>query len=480
MATIQKESLRKQVDEFKKQFNDLRANSNMNKDYLVLFKGLFMVIEIMLAIFMEKKTKKTSNNSGKPPSQTEKDESALGALGSKSKGKSENNKIASNMRTNETVTILTADVCDVCDEELSDVPRHDCERRTLIDLIIEKKVEHNDAEIKICPACDATVTAPFPDELVGPLQYGNGVKAYIINLLCAQMISLNRTQKLVKAMIGKIISEASLLKFVWRLYEALEDWECKAKRQLLTMPALNIDETSMRVDKKNYWLHVYAAGDVTVKFLHRKRGTEAMNDINILPKYGGAAIHDAWAAYFTYENCEHGLCGSHLLRELALVIESNGYAWAANMKRLLQDACNTVSKRKSKVLTQKEVKNLQKRYRNIITRGGKEMPPILSNPKGKRGKIAKSDAHNLLERLRAREDAVLLFTRAAKVSFTNNRAERDLRMAKVKKKVSGCFRTERYAKAYCRISSFLQTMANKGYNPLVAIQMALAGKIIMK
>ena len=72
---------------------------------------------------------------------------------------------------------------------------------------------------------------------------------------------------------------------------------------------------------------------------------------------------------------------------------------------------------------------------------------------------------------------MLLFARNPHVPFTNNRAERDLRMSKVKQKVSGCFRKPQYAEAYCRISSYLQTMANRGYNPLVAIQLALSGQL---
>ena len=105
------------------------------------------------------------------------------------------------------------------------------------------------------------------------------------------------------------------------------------------------------------------------------------------------------------------------------------------------------------------------------------MPAIPEKPSGKRGKVAKSDAHNLLERLRDHEEAALLFARVAHVPFTNNRAERDLRMGKVKQKVSGCFREETYAHAYCRISSYLQTMTAKGHNPLVAIQAALTGNV---
>ncbi|WP_321419314.1 transposase [uncultured Desulfobacter sp.] len=113
----------------------------------------------------------------------------------------------------------------------------------------------------------------------------------------------------------------------------------------------------------------------------------------------------------------------------------------------------------------------------MIARGDKELPEIPPKPKGQRGKMAKSDVHNLWERLKKYETAVLLFAKDSYVPFTNNRAERDLRMAKVKQKISGCFRRQRYAHAYCRISSYLQTMANKGVNPLVAIRLALVDEI---
>ena len=193
------------------------------------------------------------------------------------------------------------------------------------------------------------------------------------------------------------------------------------------------------MDKKNHWIHVYSSGDITLKFLHRKRGTEAIDSIDIIPRYGGIIIHDCWSSYLSYHHCGHGLCDSHLLRELAFIVEANEYAWARNMKRLLQETCITVSQSRKKILTKKDFANLQKRYRNILTRGEKELPIIPPKPSGKRsGKLAKSDAHNLLERLQFHESSVLLFARDPHVSFTNNRAERDLRMAKVKQKVPGC------------------------------------------
>jgi hypothetical protein len=461
----------------KTDFENLCAEGKITSESKALMLSMFMIVELILSIFLEKTTKKDNKNSSIPSSQTEKDESSLGHQGNNGKGKNENDTRAKNTRVRENVSISTVSFCDICAEDLTDVPCTHHERRTKIDIVFEKVVEHVDAEVKLCPACEATVKGKFPADMHGPLQYGDGLKAFVINLLVCQMVALNRVQKLVKSMIGEVISEATLLKFVLRLYQALEAWELDAIEQILKAPAINVDETSLRVDKKNHWLHVYSAGDITLKFLHRKRGKAAIEAIDIIPRYGGKIIHDCWASYLSYLHCGHGLCGSHLLRELTFIFEANGYAWARNMKRLLQETCIKVSKSEEKKLTDKDLVNLQKRYRNILTRGAKELPVIPPKPSGKRGKLAKSDAHNLLERLQTHEASVLLFAKDPHVSFTNNRAERDLRMAKVKQKVSGCFRTEVYAKAYCRISSYLQTMANKGYNPLIAIQMALAGEL---
>jgi hypothetical protein len=291
------------------------------------------------------------------------------------------------------------------------------------------------------------------------------------------MLSLKRVQQSIRTLIGRVISEATILKYVMQFHHALARWEQTAIEQILALPAMHVDETSLRVDRKNHWIHVCSAGDITLKFLHPKRGREAIEAIGVIPRYGGVVIHDCWASYLGYDQCGHGLCGSHLLRELTFIVDANGYAWAVTMKRLLQQTCASVAKRKRKKLTQGEYKNLQKRYRTLLTRGEKELPPIPPRHNGKQGRIAKSDAHNLWERMKRHEAAVLLFAKLAHVSFTNNRAERDLRMSKVKQKVSGCFRTSQYAEAYCRISSYLQTMANQGYNPLVAIQLVLSGQL---
>ncbi len=476
MPTVNKKSLREEFDQLKNTFERLSKEGQVTPEVGALFQAMTMLFELLIAVFMEKKTKKNNRNSSIPSSQTDKDETSAQS-GTNGKGKKENGVLSQNTRTVETTQVAEVADCQFCGEPLGDAPATEHERRTKIDIIFEKVVSHVDAEIKVCPQCKMKNKGQFPQDMSGPLQYGPGIKGYVVNLLIAQMIALKRVQTMVRTLIGQALSEASILKYVVQLHFALESWEQSAIDHLLQMPSMHVDETSLRVDKENHWIHVCSAGDVTLKFLHRKRGLEAIEQIGVIPRYDGVVIHDCWQSYFSYKHCGHGLCGSHLLRELTFIVNSNGYAWASNIKRLLQETCRIVAKRESKQLTEKEYKNLQKRFRNILTRGEKELPPIPPKPSGKKGRVAKSDAHNLWERLKEHEAAVLLFAKDPHVPFTNNRAERDLRMSKVKQKVSGCFRTIRYAEAYCRISSYLQTMANKGYNPLVAIQMAFSGQI---
>lgn len=475
MATIDKTSVRAEIDRLKTEFEQLCSDGKVSAEIRVVVNSLLVVIELILSIFLEKKTRKNTKNSSLPSSQTEKDETAKPQLQSKGKGKHVGGEV-NNTRVKETVSISKVEACDRCGAPLDETPCHEYERRTKIDIVFEKVVEHVDAEIKQCTNCKATVKGCFPQDMPGNLQYGNGLKAFAIHLIIGQMVALNRVQKQISAMIGSVIAEASLLKFIWRLNQSLESWEANAIEKILQAPTIHVDETSFRVEKKNHWIHVYSSGGITLKLLHRKRGKEAIVDLNIIPRYSGVIIHDCWASYLSYDHCGHGLCGSHLLRELTFIVDSNGYRWARNMKKLLLEICRKVAGRKKKCLTASEYANLQKRYRNIITRGSKELPDIPPKPKSKRGKMAKSDAHNLWERFQKYETAILLFAKEPHVPFTNNRAERDLRMAKVKQKVSGCFRREHYARAYCRISSYLQTMANQGINPLVAIQMALVGE----
>lgn len=473
MATLNKTSVREEVERLKQEFEKLCADGKVSPEIRAVMSSLLVVVDLILAIFLERTTRKNHKNSSLPSSQTNKDETASAQGIANGKGRKVAGEV-SNLRTKETITVAAVATCDVCGVSLDKVPCRTYERRTKVDIVFEKTVDHVDAEIKQCPNCQAMVKGSFPTDMPGKMQYGNGLKAFAVHLIVCQMVALNRVQKQISALMGVVISEATLLKFVLRLHMGLAAWEANAIERLLQAPSMHVDETSCRVAGKNHWIHVYSSGGTTLKMLHRKRGKDAIVGIDIIPRYGGVIIHDCWASYLSYDHCHHGLCGSHLLRELTFVVDSNRYRWADNMKRLLQETCRTVAMREEKCLTTVEYANLQRRYRTILTRGDKELPEIPPRENGKRGRIAKSDAHNLLARLKEYEVAVLLFAKEPHVPFTNNRAERDLRMAKVKQKVSGCFRSELYAQAYCRISSYLQTMAQQGVNPLVAIQLALA------
>ena len=309
----------------------------------------------------------------------------------------------------------------------------------------------------------------------GPRQYGPGLQAFLINLLVTQMLSLRRAVEPVQAISGLKLSEATCLSYIRRLHDALQAWQDPAIAHLLACPALHADETGMRVDSKTRWLHIVTNASLTLKFLHHKRGEEATEAIGIIPRYADTLVHDCWASYFLYQQCGHALCGSQLLRELTFIVEANGFRWVRLMKKLLREACHRVRKSSTKALTEAEYRAICKRYRTMLTQAGKELPEIPPRSKGKRGRIAKSDAHNLHERLVKHEGAVLRFMRDPDVSFTNNAGEQEVRMAKVRTKVSGCFRTPFHAEAWCRVSSYLSSMAALAYNPLAAIQIALAG-----
>jgi hypothetical protein len=299
----------------------------------------------------------------------------------------------------------------------------------------------------------------------------------VINFLAVQMMSLQRLQEHLMGIIGRSISQAIMLKYLEQFSSSLKNWEEAKIKELMTSKVIYCDETSVRVNKVNFWVHSYSSGEITLKFVHQHRGREGIEGIGIIPKYEGILVHDCWASYLSYDNVKHGLCGAHLLRELKFIEDSNSYVWATKMKEILKEAAQTVSSRPGKrKLTQEEYKSLQSRYRNALTRGLGEMPAF-PEKSGKRGRTKKSDAQNLWERLNKYEDSVLMFARVKEVDFTNNRAERDLRVSKVKQKVSGGFRTLEMAKAFYRISSYLKSMRYRGYSAMDAITLALQGRI---
>ncbi len=217
MARVNPASLREEFDALKGEFERLCANGKMAEESRALFQALLMLFEVLMVVFMEKRTAKNSRNSGLPPSQTAKDDDTVPRSGANAKGKDYDKTRSSNTRTVETVERSPVNVCEICGEDLSDTPCQGYERRTRIDIVFEKVVSHVDAEIKQLPGCRAQTKGAFPPDMSGPLQYGPGIKAYVLNLVIAQMLSLKRVQQSIRTLIDLTLSEATLLKY--------QEWE---------------------------------------------------------------------------------------------------------------------------------------------------------------------------------------------------------------------------------------------------------------
>ena len=336
MGSANSASLRDKFDGYKADIASLRKEGKITKEVDVVFSGLCRLLGILIAILFEKGDEKRP---ARIPASLHRRPARM-RLGRPPK-KNRNTNAAEKSMTGEnfeTVTveeISTVEVCDSCGTDLSDIEPSAREQRVQFDIKYTVKKLKVVGEIKDCPECRARTKGGFPENMPGPLQYGDGIKALVINLLVAQMLSLRRYTELVHAITGIKLSEATCLSYIQRLHDALEPWKVAAKEHLLTRPALHVDETGFRVGEKNQWLHAITDGSVVLKYLHRKRGKETIRSFSIIPVYSGVLIHDRWAPYFAYNLCRHQVCGSQLLRDLAFVVDSNNYRWARLMKTLL-------------------------------------------------------------------------------------------------------------------------------------------------
>jgi transposase-like protein len=225
-------------------------------------------------------------------------------------------------------------------------------------------------------------------------------------------------------------------------------------------------------------LHAAATPNLTYYQIHPKRGCDAMDHMDILPNFNGRAIHDFWKPYFKY-HCNHGLCNAHHLRELIFLHEQHDQQWAKEMMDCLVDIKKSVDEAKTSTdtLFKEQIQKFEARYQNILDEGYNEnpLPKKESTKRKKRGRIKKTKARNLLERLDEHRKEVLAFMYDFKVPFDNNLIERDLRMAKVQQKISGTFRSQDGADAFCRIRSYISTVRKNAVNAIDAIGNAFEG-----
>ena len=316
--------------------------------------------------------------------------------------------------------------------------------------------------------------AEFPEGVNKAVQYGNEVKAESVYMSQSQLIPYERVRENFEDQLGLPISKGSIVNFNNQAYEMLGEFEAIAKQQLLSSPVNHGDETGINVGGERLWLHNLSNEKWTLLYPHKKRGKEAMDEMGVLPHYTGVLCHDHWKPYYRY-NCTHSLCNSHHLRELERAWEQDRQRWAKQMQDLLLEM-NEGVKSSGGVLKKQERLKYQKRYRTILTKGKKECPELGKTP-GKRGKQKNSKSRNLLNRLIEYEEDVLRFAEVKGVPFTNNQGENDLRMTKVQQKISGCFRSIKGAKVFCRIRSFLITARKHGCSPTDALRMLFNGEM---
>jgi transposase len=233
----------------------------------------------------------------------------------------------------------------------------------------------------------------------------------------------------------------------------------------------------MRVASKLNWLHSASTERATFFQIHPKRGEAAIEKIGILPKRTGWSIHDFWKPYLKYGQARHGVRNSHLLRELTFVAEQYQQIWAAEMHDLLLNIKQTVEAAKAQgqtALPKPQEQGFQGEYDRLILQG-LEITPAPLRLEGKRGRVKQSPPKNLLDRLRDHSEKVLAFMYDFKVPFDNNLAERDIRMAKVKQKVSGSFRSPEGAEAFCHVRSYISTARKNNQRILEVLASGLVG-----
>lgn len=304
----------------------------------------------------------------------------------------------------------------------------------------------------VCPSCGKTNTGKFPKGISPNAQYGNGVRALVTLLNINYKIPFKKIKRLFKDLYGYSINESTQINTLNNCYNLLEGTEVQIKDKLLRSQVNHFDETGLRVAGKLHWLHTSSSNLYTYLFVHANRGKKALADpVSLLPDYKGWAVHDCWYSYFKFDQCNHSLCGAHLLRELQGLIDRKSI-WAREMHELFLDIYNQTNQGKSKL--NKSLKFIRK-YNNICRKADKEEPPPIINP---RGKPKQTKGRNLMNRLVKYKDAVLAFAKYTFIPFTNNLAERDVRHAKVKQKVAGSFRTKHGADIYARIYSFVSTL----------------------
>ena len=353
------------------------------------------------------------------------------------------------------------------------------EKRHVIDAVVTVNVvEHQLLEIPICMLHGDTRKGNFPNDVKATVQYGENLQALSVALNTVGAVSVKRTHEILSGVFNIPLATGTISNMVKRCANAVSETVNRIKQKVANSGLGHFDETGTRVDKKLWWVHDASNCEFTYLDISPKRGYLGMEQCGVLPLFHGIAMHDCWASYWSYEDCQHAVCCAHLLRELTGIAENHPeQKWASAFIDLLlemkkvKDKAVEVGK---ETLSYYHYHKFDKRYDELIKQAREENPLPVTTEK-KRGRKKKGKILALVDRLDNYKASVCLFIHNFMVPFDNNQAERDLRMIKVKTKVSGCFRSEEGARDYLKIMSYIGTAHKQGHNAYDAIRKAISG-----
>ena len=429
---------------------------------------------------LEKRVGKNSENSSLPPSSDlfgrKKDKpenanrAARRALGRKpGKQPGTEGKHLAHVDDPDEVYFHTPSACDGCGADLADIPVEDTEVRQVTDIPVPVTftTEHR-AESKRC-ACGTVTKATFPKEARGHASYGPQIRATSLYLMSRQHLPFGRTKEAMADLLGVTVSTGFLDSVYSQGAEGLVGFLTSVLAQLRDADVVHMDETSDRLNKGKVWFHVACTELLTLLHADITRGKDGIEGTGLLPDFTGVAVHDRLGWYFDYDKATHAACGAHLLRDLASVgVGFDQTEWTTAMGDLLLEmkaaAASAVAAGKQKI-PKKHLADYLCRYDTIVEEGLAANPA----PVGRKRDSIETEGYNLAVAFRDRKDAICRFATDLRVGFSNNQAERDLRMVKIHKKVSASFRAIEGAERLATVRSYIGTARKHDLDPLAVL-----------
>jgi transposase len=356
------------------------------------------------------------------------------------------------------------EACTACGAPLTAAMATDHVARQVFDLPEPKPLivtEHRAHGCR-CVACGMPTRARFPEGVTAPVQYGTRISAFVLYLLHYQLLPEKRLAALMADLFGVKLVTATIARISQDCAQRFQGFADAVRDHVAAAPVKHMDETGFRIGGKTQWLHIASTAWLTFYRVSAKRGS-------LLAKVTGIVVHDHWKPYYTMTGVLHALCNAHHLRELKALVEIEKEAWARKMQRLLRRACHATNLAREQGLPLKPglIALFDRCYDMVLAEGlvFHEAQPALTKAR-RRGRPPRRVGHNLLLRLSTRKQDVLRFLTDPSVPFTNNLAEQDGRMMKLRQKISGGFRSEDGAKDFAVIRSLLSTARKQGWNML--------------